>query len=124
MNLDERLKTVHRRESRQAQEADERAEAALDRRANVRRINGGPGATPTALATEEREHEQEAKDHRHRARVHRRRAAIAGAHGEGDYPQTADELSDPEFDEPYGDTRAHAYREGRVHHGEKLPRED
>jgi hypothetical protein len=33
-------------------------------------------------------------------------------------------MSDPDFDVEHGDTRALAYRDGRVHHGDKLPRED
>jgi hypothetical protein len=122
--LDERLKTVHRKETAHAAAADERAEKALDAAASVRRDTHGPGATPQALRDEERHHEGIAKDERHKARVHRRRAAIAGHDGSGDYPQTADEMSDPDFDVEHGDTRVHAYRASRVHHGPALDRED
>jgi hypothetical protein len=121
MNLDERLKNVHRKETAHAAAADERAEKALDAAAAVRRNTHGPGATEAQLRSEERHHEQTARDERHRGRVHRRRAQHAGHDGSGDLLLSPDEHEDADYMTENRDLVS----SDRTHRTtERLPRED
>jgi hypothetical protein len=121
MNLDERLKNVHRRESKKAAEADEAAEKSLDAAAAIPREHQGPGATKEWVAAEQRRHHEEAAGHRHKARVHRRRAQHAGQDGSGDLLLSPDEHEDSDYMVENRDLVS----SDRTHRTtERLPRED